>query len=86
MKTHEWSPKKRSEALGLMTSRRHSLIEISKIMNISKSTLSGIKKRKTTLRYSRNDRSRKLINDKRRTETHICMDSKNMSLNFESVN
>ena len=69
-----------------MTSRRHSLIEISKIMNTSKSTLNDIKKWKTAVTKSRNDRLKKLTkHDKHHIEPHILYEFKNKSLNFESI-
>jgi len=49
MKTHEWTPKKRSRVLGLIQGGRHSLSEISQITNIPKGTIGNLKKRDTPL-------------------------------------
>src|SRR5271169_5842319 len=77
MKTREWSPKRRSEALGLIAGGRHSLAEITNITNIPKGTLSDIKKRKTAETKPQNDRPKKLTErDKRRIEIHIRLNSK----------
>ena len=47
MKTNEWTPKRRSRALGLIQGRRHSLSEITQITNIPKGTLGNLEKRNT---------------------------------------
>src|SRR5579859_2949909 len=60
MKTCEWTPKRRSRALGLIKGGRHSLSEISQIINISKGTLGDLKKRDTPLSKARTGRPYKL--------------------------
>src|SRR5579871_6947686 len=49
MKTHEWTPKKRSRALGLIQGGWYSLSEITAIINIPKGTLGDLKKHNTPL-------------------------------------
>jgi len=61
MKSCEWTPKHRSRALGLMQRARHSLIEIFKITNISKSTLGYLKKRGIPLNKVRSKHLVKLL-------------------------
>ena len=72
MKTHEWSPNSRSKALGLCQGRRHSLHDITNIINIPKSTVYDIKKRDTAASKQRSGRPKKLTNrDKRHLEIYI---------------
>ena len=76
MKTREWSPKWRNEALDLIAGGRHSLTEITNITNIPKGMLSDIKKRKTAETKPRSDRPKKLTeHDKHRIEIHIHLNS-----------
>jgi len=49
MKTYEWTPKRRTRALGLIKGGRHSLSEISQITNVPKGTLGNLKKQDTSL-------------------------------------
>jgi Transposase len=70
MKTHEWSPRRRGMALGLMRGKRHTLADISRITNIPKGTLNGIKKRDRVISKSRNGRPVKLTS---RDKCHIEM-------------
>ena len=60
MKTPHWTPKRRSRALGLIEGGRHSLSEITTIINISKGTLKQLKKRNTPLSKVRSGRPPKL--------------------------
>lgn len=72
MKTHEWSPNSRSKALGLCQGRRHSLHDITNIINIPKFTVYDIKKRDTAASKQRSSRSKKLTDrDKRYLEIYI---------------
>ena len=43
VKTHDWTPRKRSHVLALIDSGKHSIRQISQLLNISKSTISDIK-------------------------------------------
>src|SRR5436853_6516030 len=61
MKTNEWTPKRRSRALGLIQGRRHSLSEITQITNIPKRTLGNLKKRNTPLNKPRSGRPHKRL-------------------------
>ena len=72
MKTHEWSSEQRCKALGLIEGKRHSLSEITNIVNIPKGTLSDIKKRGTGISKHRSGRPKKLTTrDKRRIKRFI---------------
>ena len=71
MKTHEWSPNFRSKALGLCQGGRHSLRNITNIINISKSTIYDIKKRDTAATKQRSGHAKKLTDrDKRHLEMY----------------
>jgi len=83
MKSCEWTPKRRSRALGLMQGALHSPMEISKITNIPKSTLGHLKKRGTPLNKVRTGRPTKLLpRDRRHIEALIRKDyaSRHLSL------
>jgi transposase len=72
MKTHEWSEGQRYKALGLIEGKRHSLSEITDIVNIPKGTLSDIKKRGTGISKPRSGRPKKLTaRDERRIKRFI---------------
>ena len=60
METHEWTPKRRSIALGLIQGSQHSLSEISHIADIPKDTFGNLKKHNTPLNKVRSDHSSKL--------------------------
>ena len=61
MNTCEWTPKRRSRALGLIEGRRHKLREISQITNIPIGTLGDLKKCDMPLTKPRNNRPHKLL-------------------------
>ena len=72
MKSIEWTPKRRSRALGLTQGGRHSLSEITKITNIPKGTLGNLRKRNNALNKPRSGRSKKLTDrHKRQIVFHI---------------
>jgi len=60
VKTHEWSPTSRGKALGLCAAGSHPLREITKIINIPKSTVGDIKTRGTGISKPRPGRPKKL--------------------------
>ena len=74
-KTHEWSPTSRGKALGLVQGGRHSLRDITQILNVPKSTAYDIKKRGTGQTKARSGRP-KLLDEMtmRRIEWHIKTD------------
>ena len=72
MKTHEWSPNTRSKILGLYQGKRHSLQDITHILNIPKTSVYNIKKRATAISKPRIGRPKKLTpRDMRRIIAHI---------------
>jgi len=86
MKSCEWTPKRRSRALELMQGARHSLMEISKITNIPKSTLGHLKKRGTPLNKVRSGRPTKLLpRDKRHIEVLIHKDYTSRRLSLRRI-
>jgi len=86
MKTHEWTPKKRSRALGLIQGERHSLSEITTITNIPKGTLGDLKKRNTPLNKVRTGRPEKLSDrHKRQIVFHITRNHQSRRLSTFSI-
>jgi len=86
MKTCEWTPKRRSRALGLIKGGRHSLSEISQITNIPKGTLGDLKKRDTPLSKARTGRPHKLSERaKRAIERLIRQSYKTRRLSAKSI-
>ena len=86
MKTHEWTPKKRSRVLGLIQGGRHSLSEISQITNIPKGTIGNLKKRDTPLNKVRSGRPPKLSDrHKRQIVLHITKTHKSRRLSLISI-
>jgi len=75
IKTHEWSPTSRGKVLGLIEGGRHSLRDITQILNIPKSTAYVIKTHGTSETKSRSGHP-KLLNEMtmRRIERHIKID------------
>jgi transposase len=72
VKVHNWSPKKRSHVLALIDGGKHSLREISRQLNIPKSTVSDIKQRGTPLSKPKSGRPSKLsARDKRRIDAYV---------------
>ena len=72
MKTHEWSPNRKSMALGLIKGGRHKLSEITQITNIPSPTLRRIKKLDTAITKPRSGRPKKLTpRDLRHIEIYI---------------
>jgi transposase len=78
MKTVEWTPKKRSRALGLMEGRRHSMSEISQMTNIPERTLYSLRKRNNPLNKVRSGRPPKL------SPRHKCQIIFHITRNHES--
>src|SRR5579859_896102 len=78
MKTVEWTPKRRSRALGLVEGRQHSLSEISQITNIPNRTLYSLRKRNTPLNKVRSGRPSKL------SPRHKCQIVFHITRNHES--
>src|SRR5436853_5164096 len=86
MKTHEWTPKKRSRALGLIQGGRHSLSEITAITNIPKGTLGDLKKRNTPLNKVQPGRPQKLSDrHKRQIIFHITRNHQSRRLSALSI-
>ena len=72
MKTHEWPPEQRWQALGLMRGKKHALSEITQITNIPKGTLGDLRKRGTGVTKSRCGHPNKLTQrDIRHIEIYI---------------
>ena len=77
MKTREWSPARRNQALGLMAGGRHSLHEITNITTIPKGTIGDLKKRGTAISLPRSGRPTKFTErDKRHIEIYVRTNSK----------
>jgi transposase len=86
MKTLEWTPKRRSRALGLIQGDRHSLSEISHITNIPLGTLGDLKKRNTPLNKVRSGRPVKLSDrHKRQIVMHITRNHESRRLSLMSI-
>ena len=86
MKTLEWTPKRRSRALGLIQGGRHSLSEISHIVNIPKGTLGDLKKRNSPLNKVRSGRPLKLTDHhKRQFVFHITRNHTSRRLSLISI-
>jgi transposase len=86
MKTVEWTPKRRSRALGLVEGRRHSLSEISQITNIPDRTLYSLRKRNTPLNKVRSGRPSKLSpRHKRQIVFHITRNHESRRLSTMSI-
>ena len=86
MKTHEWTPKRRSRALGLIQGGRHFLTEISQITNIPLGTLGDLKKRNTPLNKVRKGGPRKLTDrHKRQIIFHITKNHTSRRLSAISI-
>ena len=86
MKTHEWTPKRRSRALGLLQGGRHAFSEITQITNIPKGTLGNLKKRGTPLNKPRSGRPPKLSDrDKRQIVLHTTKNHKSRRLSVQSI-
>lgn len=72
IKTHDWTPKKRSRVLALVDGGKHSIRDISRLLNIPKSTVSDIKQRGTPISKPKSGRPSKLTpRDKRRIEAYV---------------
>jgi hypothetical protein len=85
MKTLDWSPKRRSRALGFQ-SGRHSLSEISQITNIPKGSIGNLKKRDTPLNKVRSGGPLKLSDrHKRQIVFHITKNHKSRRLSVMSI-
>ena len=86
MKTHEWTPKRRSRALGLIQGGRHSLSEISHITNIPPGTLGDLKKRNSPLSKVRSGRPSKLSpRHKRQIVFHITRNHESRRLSVMTI-
>jgi transposase len=86
MKTLEWTPKRRSRALGLIQGARHSLSEITQITNIPKGSLGNLKKRNTPLNKPRSGRPAKLTDrHKRQIVFHITRNHESRRLSVMSI-
>ena len=86
MKKHEWSPRRRNFALGLIAGKRHSLSEITNITKILKDTLNDLKKHETGVTKQRTSHSKKLTEaDKCQIVLYIRRNS-NMSTFPSSIN
>src|SRR5579859_1884234 len=86
MKTHEWTPKRRSRALGLLQGGRHAFSEITQITNILKGTLGNLKKCDTPLNKSRSDHLPRLSDcDKCQIVLHITKNHKSRRLSVQSI-
>ena len=86
MKTLEWTPKRRSRALGLIQGVRHSLSEISNITNIPLGTVGDLKKRNTPLNKVRSGRPPKLsARDKRQIVFHITRNHESRRLSVMTI-
>jgi len=86
MKTHEWTPKRWSRALGLIQGGRHSLSEISHITNIPKGSLGNLKKRNIPLNKPWSGHPHKLsIRDKRQIVLHITRNHESRRLSTMSI-
>ena len=86
MKTLEWTPKRRSRALGLIQGGRHSLSEITQITNIPKGLLGNLKKCNTPLNKARSGRTPKLSDrHKRQIILHITKNHESRRLSVISI-
>ena len=86
MKTREWSPRRRNQALGLMAGSWHSLSEITSITNIPKGTLGDLKKRGTGISKPRCGRPKKFsIADKRQIDLYIRRNATTRRATLESI-
>ena len=86
MKTLEWTPKRRSRALGLIQGGRHSLSEISHITNIPKGTLGDLKKRNSPLNKVRSGHPFKLsVGNKCQIVFHITRNHESCRLSTMSI-
>jgi transposase len=86
MKTHEWTPKRRSRALALLHGGRHAFKEITQITNMPKGTLGNLKKRDTPLNKPRSGRPPKLSDrDKRQIVLHITKNHQSRRLSVQSI-
>ena len=82
----QWTPKKRSRALGLIQGERHSLSEITKITNIPKQTLGDLKKRNTPLNKPRSGHPSKLSDrHKRQIIFHVTRNYQSHRLSALSI-
>ena len=72
IKTHEWTPRKRSQVLGLTNGGRHSIREIARLVNMPRSTVYNIQLRGTPNSKPKMGRPRVLTaHDKRRINLYI---------------
>lgn len=72
IKTHDWTPRKRSRVLALVDGGKHSIREISRLLNIPKSTVSDIKQRGMSNSKPKSGRPVKLsVQDKCRIDAYI---------------
>src|SRR5579871_2381554 len=86
MKTLEWTPKRRSRALGLVQGGRHSLLEISNITNIPNKTLQKLRQRNNPLSKARSGRPPKLSpRDKRQIVFHITRNHESRRLSVMTI-
>lgn len=82
----QWTPKRRSRALGLIQGKRHSLREITEITNIPKQTLGDLKKRNTPISKPRSGRPAKLSErHKRQIVFHITRNHQSRRLSVSSI-
>src|SRR5579862_6175401 len=85
-KTHVWTPKKRSCVLALVDGGKHSIREISRLLNIPKSTVSDIKQRGTPNSKPKSGRSSLLSkHDKRRLDAYIKQSRTTRQQTSESI-
>lgn len=72
VKTHDWTPRKRSRVLALVDGGKHSIREISRLLSIPKSTVSDIKQRGTPNSKPKSGRPALLSPcDKRRIDAYV---------------
>jgi len=86
METHEWTPKQRSRALGLIQGGQHSLSEISYIADIPKDIFGNLKKRNTPLNKVRSSHPLKLsVYNKCQIVLHITRNHESHRLSVMSI-
>ena len=86
MKTLEWTPKCRSQALGLMEGHRHSLHEINHLISIPLRTLYSLRKCNNPLSKQRSGRPPKLfLRHKCQIVFHITRNHESRRLSAMSI-
>lgn len=86
IKTHDWSPKKRSRVLGLIEGKKHSIRQIAELTGVPKSTVQDIKNRNTPDSKPKTGRPKVLSDrDKRRIEMYIRQSSETRQNTPEAI-